>query len=509
MLHRSASAAVILTSLSVFVMPSFAHAQNATDIQQQLQAEWTDFAKRVGPGLASTGTITVAPAGSGYTATLPTMRFNLQNNTSLNLDKVTVTAKPDASGVINLAITLPSTIPNMTGANNTTPVGAVTIGSQSLKAVVKPVDGTWQIQSVNGQFGTVAWKQNTNSASSVAAAMPVHATISRFSVNGQPGQMNVTASGVKTISNAGDIQTIDQLVLQQKTATNGALRLSDIFVMLADTMPDMNGSTGGLGKWLNGAANLSIQIKNLKNTDSTGLVLTSVDTLTLDNAITQADAGKIAVRSIGDLKNIHVNMPAAFADTAPRNLQFTTSLRNLPMQYFNMAFSTPEEKALARMALANAQTQLQIDNLQVDTRSGLKANGTGLLTSTMVPPTYTTGTVTLNLVNLQDTMTKLQQSMSSPSAGSNNAPVMMALMMLQGLGQTNNSQPNQTQYVVTFTPDGKTLLNNQDLSGLTKLATGAAGMATGGIKPAPAVPTPVAPTAPTAPSAGGMSTWKK
>lgn len=482
------------TAISLLTLPVYAAAPTAADIQNQLQAEWSDFTTRVGVNSGSNSKIQVTQSGNSYKAVLPILTIRLQDNNHITLDNINVVATPSAAGTVDLKVTLPKRIPQYYSSTET---GALTIGKQDLNIAVKPAGDTWQVQTVNGQMSDLNWQQNKDITTNPRA--PLQATIGQLSLNGKPSELQLRANNISAKDVGGATQTISQLLLTQQPSSPQSLSLSDILVLLTDSLPQLESGRGGMASWLEGAAGMTAEVRDSKTTDETGKTTLAFDKLILKNSLAGITDNKMTIRSTGSVTGIQMALPPAFAQTTPRTLDFTTTLRNLPAQYFTMPFNTPEAQEKARAALAAAKTQLQIDSLNVDTTSGLKASGTGLLTATTAAPTYTSGDITLNLTNLQETMAKIQQQRSPAQS-----QLVMALMVLQGMGQKSPTG-NQTQYIVTLTPAGGVLVNNQDLSGVLALA----GLGSPAAKPAnTGRAIPVAPvTTEDAPPAS--TPWKK
>lgn len=447
-----------VTAISLLTLPVYAAAPNAADIGKQLDAEWADFTTRIGsPGKGEK--IAVTQNGTGYKAILPTLDLRLQDNNRVVLNSINVIATPSAAGNVDLKVVLPNRIPQY---YNNVETGALTISKQDLNIAVKPAGDTWQVQSVDGQLNDVNWQQAKNMTSNTG--VPIQAAISKLILNGKPNELQLKASNIMAKDFTGSTQTISEMALTQQPSTPQSLSLSDILVLLTNTLPQLESGKGGMASWMQGAAGMTADIRNAKMVDSAGKTTFAFDKMTLKNSLVGIVENKLNVRSVGSVNGIQLDAKQNLEQMVPRKMDFTATLRNLPMEYFSMPFNTPQAKEKARIALANAKTQLQIDSLNIDTNSGLKATGTGLLTSTTTAPTYTSGNVNLNLVNLQSTMAKIQQQRSPAQS-----QVLMAMMLLQGMGQKAPSG-DQTQYVINFTPAGGILVNNQDLSGIMALA---------------------------------------
>ncbi len=488
-------------AVTLLVVSPFHHAVAApsqTDIQTQLQAEWDDFITRMNGAVVSNGNLNVAPSGTGFNATLPMLTVKLQTNNSVVLENVIILATPASGGTVDLKLTTPATIPQFYGKSKT---GSMTIGQQNIVINVKPAGDTWQVQTINAALGSLKWQQDKAMTTNPLA--PLEATIADLKVTGKPTQLQLNATDLHMRNVIGDIQNIGQLSLTQQPSTARSLRLSDVLALLTNSLPQLETGHGGMVAWLQGSASMTAHVKNLRNSKTDGKQALSIDDILLQNSLASITNNKLTIRTTGTLNGIAMAVPAAFANTAPQSLDFTGTVRNLPAAYLGMPFNTPEAKAQARAALASAGTQLQIDSLNVATKGGLKASGTGLLTATNAAPTYTTGTVTLNISNLQDTLTQLQQQMKSGGIAGNPGQAMMALMLLQGMGKANG---NQTQYVINIEPNGQILLNDQDLTGLMAMA----GVhPVNGNTPNRASPARAMPVAPVTSGDTPMSTWKK
>lgn len=460
-LTRTVPCRAVLTAFGLFALtsPTWAALPNATDIQNQLQAEWSDFTSRIGTDDTKDSKITVTQQGNGYKAVLPPLAIKMQDKNLVKLSAINVIATPSAAGNVNLNIILPNRIPQFYGNIET---GALTIAKQNLNVAVKPAGDTWQVQSVDGQMSNLSWKQSADITTNPKA--PMEASVNQLALTGKPSQLQLKASNINARNIEGDKQSISDLVITQQPSTPQSLRLSDILVLLTDTLPQLDSGKGGMAAWLEGAASMTADIHGIRNVDSTGKTTLSIDKVNLKNSLASIVDNKMTLRTTGTVTGIEMKTPPAFAQTSPKTLNFTSTVRNLPVQYFSMPFNTPEAQQLARTALANAKTQLQIDSLNVDTVGGLKATGTGLLTATTVAPTYATGNVNLNLTNLQDTLQKIQQQRAP-----NQSQLMMVLMVLQGMGQKAPNS-NQTTYNVNLTPTGGVMVNNQDFSSIMTLA---------------------------------------
>ncbi|HEY1096912.1 MAG TPA: hypothetical protein VGF14_06690, partial [Alphaproteobacteria bacterium] len=223
----------------------------------------------------------------------------------------------------------------------------------------------------------------------------------------------------------------------------------------------------------------------------------SVGNLQMKNKIANISNKLLTINVVGSADGIKSYNAPAFTDIIPQTANLTATIRNMPMEYFTINQSTQEGQQKARAAQVAAGTQIQIDSLDLNSPSGLKATGTGLLTATNVSPTYNTGNVTINLTNMADAIAKLQTQMGK-NGMANTGPAMMAIMMLQGMGQAAPDKPGQTVYNINFTPDGQVTINGQNMTVLTKMlgmgkTDGTTAPKTGAT---PSIPTPTAPTAP-------------
>ena len=473
--------ALYATALILAATQPVLAATDTSSVQTQLQSEWDAFTTRLGTAATSQGDVKVTQSGNSYKATLPTLTMTLQENNTLKLDNVTVTATPSLLGALNLKLTLPSTIPQF---YQTQQIGSLSIGKQDLNIVVKPAGDTWQVQSIDGTLNNLHWQHTKNTTSDPHA--PSDGTVSQVTLNGKPNQLSMTMQSIKTRTMAGDSQSIDQINLTQQPSTAQSLRLSDVLMLLAGTVPQLNNGRDGMSAWMQGSASMTAHITHVVGTRADGKPALSIDDIVMKNSLVSLTDHKMTINTIGTIKGITPSLPPAFSDLAPRTIDFTATLRNMPVDYAaNLSRNTPAGQAAAHAALANAGTQIQIDSLNIATDGGLKANGTGLLAATNTAPIYMTGTVTLNIANLQDSLAKIQQQMKTNGA-KGQGQTLLALMMLQSMGQPNGKQ---TQYVINFTPTGQILLNNQDLTGLI----GMAHVGGSALQAAPARSIPVAP----------------
>jgi hypothetical protein len=469
-----------VSSVQAAVLP------DAATLQTQLQGEWTRFTQALGADAAATGKVTVVQDGASYKATLPAMVVRLADQSQFRFAPLVVQATPDGSGALNLALTVPTSIPQYSGEKQ---IGSITLGEQNIKATVQPTNGVWQVQSLDGVLKNIQWKNTIQSTS---------ASVGQIVLTGKPDQIQIRSQTIAVVNPVNVTTSVDSLALNQKAMTGKTMRLSDIFSMLTLITPQNTKAQGLLETWMGSAANGEILVKNLKTANSDTKSSMTIADATMQTMVTDIVGKTMTMKILGNFKGIQVSAAPAFASLIPQQADFVGTMRNLPADYFTLPLNTPEGQDKARAALAAAKTQLQIDSFKATTASGVEADATGLLTANTLPPNYMDGTVLLNLINLPEALAKIQQQMRSGTTS--NGPVMMAMMLLQGMGKASPTNPNQTQYNVVFSPTGEILVNGQNLSALRN-------MTNMGSKAAPAaMPAPV--TRPTAPIAPGLTPWK-
>jgi hypothetical protein len=442
-----------LTPLSI----SVAHAQSvpsAAQIQTQVQGEWSHFKAMLGPHVTTKGDVTVTKDGLAYTATVPDMLIALDDSSQLKLANVTLTASPSTSGNLNVKINLPSTLKRVAyGVEN----DVATLGQHTLNAVVKPNGQGWDVQSVTGSLKDFKFNHNTN------------VSIGTITIDGKPQKTNITTSNVVIDEQFGRKTSIERVSMIQDAPQNYTMRLSDVLGLFSNLML-RNSNQNIFQSWQGSAAGASMTIQNVtvvdKSSNKTVLTLAKGQTT---NRITSAAQDMLSLQTIGTFEGININQLPVFADILPQRISFTTTTRNVPTKYFSMPRSTKLQQEALRQTLTQAGTQIQIDQSEINTASSLKATATGLLTAANTAPTYSTGDVQITVHNLPDALAKLQTKVVAGGKVSDTGPAMMAIMMLQGMGQTSPSKPGEALYNVRLTPEGKIMINNQDFSKLAGL----------------------------------------
>jgi hypothetical protein len=163
----------------------------------------------------------------------------------------------------------------------------------------------------------------------------------------------------------------------------------------------------------------------------------------------------------------------------PADMAFVVALRNLPvedaatmtLEMFESGLTDPasfEENAMMALTLmglglqqsmAQAGSSLEIEHVAYVSEA-LKAHMSGTLVATTASPLGATGTVTLEVEELDAAVAELSARQDDPDA----QEAAMPLAMLQAMGQRiEDGGAVRHVYVVELTPDGRTLLNGNDM----------------------------------------------
>ena len=163
----------------------------------------------------------------------------------------------------------------------------------------------------------------------------------------------------------------------------------------------------------------------------------------------------------------------------PADMAFVIALRDLPvddaatmtLEMFESGMTDPanfEDNAMMALAfmgmglqqsMAQAGSALEIERIDYVSEA-LKAHMGGTLVATAASPLGATGTVTLEVEGLDAAVAELSAQQGDPDA----QEAAMPLAMLQAMGQRiEEGGVVRHVYVVELTPDGRTLLNGNDM----------------------------------------------
>jgi hypothetical protein len=204
-----------------------------------------------------------------------------------------------------------------------------------------------------------------------------------------------------------------------------------------------------------------------------GLTLTS-EKLNLSAKTLQAqvqiepikDSEKALIRNaikVEGLTDLSGDMKSQFI---PQNIALIGSILNMPVSLIDQSvMMTPQQK---QQAMVDADTTIKIDEIKFETPIGISLTGSGAMQPALNVPTGLVGRLTLQMAKLQETLTNLQQQVTGAPSNSqqNNGQRFMALMLLQAMGQ---QEQTVTNYALDLTPDGQILLNGQNMAGLVAL----------------------------------------
>jgi hypothetical protein len=441
---------VFATAFLVTATPAFAVAPDAW--QKELQSNLQSMTGS-SVNVTSSGPVKVTPQGANLRAELPAITVKNDDGTSWQIPSIIMTRPVTGDA---LAITVPK---NVTRSKAGVAVGMVMIGQQNLTGTWN--DKTSRFDALQGELKNINIQQNDNSTKAAIDTIDI-ATPSA-------GAMKIVLNnlqGSSFIDNKTHAMQVGHLDYTYQFKGAQGLGIEQILGLLQQNYLAMSKTPVAMT-----AHATSVSYQNNEKASNT------LQDIMAEVLVTPKGDNKTA-----DVKN-HIEItgisrsPAAINNLMmPKNLQMTGTVLKLPLAMLSM--SPTNNNQTLKQEMANAGTVVNFDDIRMETAQGGKMTGAGRLTASATTPTGFTGLINFKLENISNVMANLQKQMSAPGATmANQGQAMMGMMMLQGLG----TQQNQTtQYALNLTPDGQTLVNGQDISGLVNLGMGLNGPAAAG-----------------------------
>lgn len=230
---------------------------------------------------------------------------------------------------------------------------------------------------------------------------------------------------------------------------------------------------------LMGDVGVSIELDGISGTDQDTGTPVEIDRVRFALGASGLDTASGAIAIAFEHEGLTMDMDGATGGYLPREASFVVTLDRLPvddgsamvLEMFEGGIDDPVSfrdnigMALAFMGLGMQQSMaasgstLEIERIAW-VSDALKAEMTGSLVASASSPTGGTGTVTLVVEGLDEAVAQLSAARDDPDA----QEMAMPLSMLQAMGQrTEEAGVVRHLYVLELTPDGRTLLNGNDM----------------------------------------------
>jgi hypothetical protein len=424
---------------SLFISANALAALTSDDWQSQLQQQIQQLQTQ-SPTIHANGNVTVQQGPSILRATLPAFTVTTPDQSYWSVPSIIMQISPSSGSV---TIALPSTILRYNADKKE--IARMVLGGQSL-------NGHWSttghyLESLNGVIKNMAFSDTIANAKSSVASVAIAAN------KGSPVEFVATDVRSMTVQN-------------QKTSNTAIAKATIMYQMPSANQMTLAHLLGYLNPAILLAENqevvFTMNAEQIATTDG-GNRVTNLQKLTTKfdlrpNGTTVS--GNVSAQAL----IVTQNPASAYGFVLPRQADLTASISNLPIEM--VSFAPGMSANMAKSAMANAGTIINISKLNMTTFDQGKLNGTGMFKATNETPSGFTGRLTLNIENLKDLIASNQMQLLQPDKNTNRSAKtqsLMAMMMLQGMGKQNG---NETEFVLDLTSDGQTLVNGQDLSGL-------------------------------------------
>lgn len=504
---------ISLTLLFILMISGAAHADTAINaagadiLKKQVQdtLQWRfDMEKMFGQGLAMDGDITVVPKGSFYEVTLPHLSVLTGPKNKLDIGTIILNARPGEK--LNSWLiqgTLPSA---MTYADaRGVPQAQITIGGQHFLATWFPegsalskmdfllekiqIKGTAQ-NPITAEIGKVKSVIDLNDNGDGTWSGPGSFETSGLIIN-VPG-VNPASFSVGKMSSSFTYDHLDlRQAIQMREDIAKALKAGRpqtdqekrdfITKYLLKSPVTMKGAEG------------TLKIEKILMRD-TGAPQQprhqfALEQLVLSGASSKdaQDKNRLTLKTSFD--GLYMTpLPVALVELIPRSMNAEIAFDNLPVKQMTDLFSAALEKSVnapqsdpaaqkqakaeAEAALAQAPKILEDAGATVTVQNtfvksdAVDAQLDGRINASATSPLGGIGKMTLSIKGLDEVVKTMQASAMKPGADPNALGYLGALTIVEMRGQPDKAADGKSlrNYVLELTPEGKTLLNGQDIS---------------------------------------------
>jgi hypothetical protein len=425
---------------SLFISSHAMAAMTADTWKSQLQEQIQQLQAQ-SPSIKATGEVTVQEAAGGQiVASLPILTVTSPDRSTWSIPPIQIQA---TSATNNIVIKLPATVTRYDAGKKE--IARMNIGAQALNA--RWNESAHTFESLNGIVRNITFNDTiANAKSSV-------------------GNVTITANkGAPVEFIATDIRNT---TVQKDETVNMAITKASITYQIpaADSM-----SLPRLIGYFNPAILLSenreivftVSAEQLGITNGTG----HLTTLQKLNTKFDLQPKGQSISGVLDAQAYIINQTPAspYGFALPRQAELIANITNVPVEM--VSFAPGMSLKMARKALDQAGTVIDITKLNIVTFDNAKLSGTGHLKADNETPSGFAGRINIKIENLKDMIAANQLQLLQPDNGTNRSgrtQGLMAMMMLQGMGKQNGTD---TEFALDLTADGQTLVNGQDLSGL-------------------------------------------
>lgn len=240
-----------------------------------------------------------------------------------------------------------------------------------------------------------------------------------------------------------------------------------------------------------GDVGMDFALQGLSGTDSESGTPFSLESLHIAMSAHDLDAQKGIVRIALEHSGFAMAIDGATQRYLPSDGAFVIAFRDLPiedsatmaLEMFEGGLDDPaafQDNAMMALtflglgmqqSMAATGTTLEIENISYVSQA-LKASMAGALVATTASPLGATGTVTLEVEGLDEALAEIAASKNDPDA----QDMAMPLSMLQAMGErVEEGGSVRHVYVMELTPDGRTLLNGNDMGPMMEGLMGGGG----------------------------------
>lgn len=436
---RFLSAAVPTLMMSLMITTAASAATTPVQWQGQLQSEIERLSAN-SPDIEALGRVSVEEVNGQLQATIPTLMITSPDKSTWQIPSITMVGSTSSDTV---TITLPSTITRYNAAK--APIATMKLGQQSL-------NGRWNhagnyFNSLNGNIKTITFEDTIAKSLSRVANAAITAN--------KASDIQLTASDINTSMNKNG-----------KTLNSAIGRMN-----IAYRLPEANGLT------LTGVIGLFNPSILLSEGRKVGITVTAEQasatdensrTTTIEKVASdwnlEAKGTIIAATTKTQAFIVRQTPESVYSFALPQKLDLNASIANLPRQL--VSFAPGMSFTMAKEELAKAGTTINLSKLTLTTFDQGVIEGNGSVKANSTVPSGFVGRVTLKIKDLKGMISTSQMQLLQPQQGVNRAAKtqsVMALMLLQSMGKQNG---NDTEFVLDLTPEGQTMVNGQDFSGL-------------------------------------------
>lgn len=417
------------------------------------------------------------------------------------IDDATLDLMPLDAGRYSVTASFPATSTFYDPSGNE--IGGTVIASQNLSGVYVPEINTWI--SGDGAFSDIALWADVPSEGLFRLDI-ANVFLNLALDEPMPGKWSGPASlEMSDLSATVEGQEVFSLGLMN---TDFDYRLIDLvfFNRLNMTLQDIQERTAGLGEPSNaamaeiqtmgaeliafarerapllGGFDMSMTLSDLMVNDPDSGDVFTMDAMNLGLGADDADKDDGAIMMAYGHSGLNLPLASAEADFLPHTVDVVLIMSQLPMAEAEtmvlemiegaitdpVAFEEQAEMALMFMGLGMQQRMAQVGSTLHFDRFELEsdissASMTGALTASADSPMMTVGQVRLEIQGLEDAMLRLEAMPNDMDA----QDAAQGLAMMQAMGQRIEDGGVVTHiYDLELTPDGRTLLNGNDMSAM-------------------------------------------